>query len=260
MLTHSVLYWSVNAVFLACDRHGWLEQFKLERTDAMGPSEELLQQTWRQALFGQTVVAFAILWYLYPVAQWGGMPSALAPLPSVLEMAKFFLACHVINDWGFYWSHRTAHAVPLYAFVHKQHHTYKGTIGFAAEFAGPIEQALSNQLPTMGYAIASGGHPLLQLVWLAARLCQTYEGHSGYCFYGTWMYDWHLLGDAAAYHDFHHTKNSGNFGATYLDHFFGTMDTWIRVGRTAGYVATKRKGVVGNVLRNDHPSRKAKAV
>lgn len=255
---HALLYWSVNSAFLACDRRGWLERYKLERTTAMGPSEQLLASTWRQALFGQFVIGPAVVWYVWVLAHdRGGMPPAASPLPSLADMSLFFLGCMLVNDWGFYWSHRLAHATPLYAAVHKQHHTYKGTVGFAAEFAGPIEQTFSNQIPTMGYAVLTGGHPLLQLAWLAGRLMQTYEGHSGYCFRGTALYAWGVLGDAAPYHDFHHTKNSGNFGAEYLDHFFGTMDAWLRQGGTPGYVAAKRQGVVGNVLRNDHPERKA---
>jgi sterol desaturase/sphingolipid hydroxylase (fatty acid hydroxylase superfamily) len=258
---HSGLYWSVNSFFLACDRRGWLEQYKLERTDAMGPSENLLARTYREALFGQLVAGPVVAWYLWVLAHdWGGMPSATAVLPPVGDMALFFGCCMLVNEWGFYWVHRIAHSAPLYAAVHKQHHTYKGTIGFAAEFAGPVEQALANQIPTMGYAILSGGHPLLQLAWLAGRLAQTYEAHSGFCFRGTKLYEWAVLGDEAPYHDFHHTKNSGNFGAEYIDHFFGTMDAWLRVGGTPGYVGTKREGVVGNVLRNDHPKRVAAAL
>ena len=41
--------------------------------------------------------------------------------------------------------------------------------------------------------------------------------------------------DGAAYHDFHHTKNSGNFGgAMYLDYMFGTMDSYAKIGLAEG--------------------------
>ena len=34
---------------------------------------------------------------------------------------------------GFYWTHRILHHPSLYKTFHKPHHTFTGTIGFAAE-------------------------------------------------------------------------------------------------------------------------------
>ena len=102
-----------------------------------------------------------------------------------------------------------------------------------------------------------------------ARLHQTYEGHSGYCkvyiicthltlfsnpslgFYGTFL---HKIGltysEGAAFHDFHHTGNRGNFGGpVYLDYFFGTMDAWFLLGGTQGYVDRAKAGNSSNALR-----------
>lgn len=72
--------------------------------------------------------------------------------------------------------------------------------------------------------------------WIAVRLQQTYEVHSGYCFRGSFLHKIGLTNsDGAAYHDFHHTKNSGNFGGgMYLDYFFGTMDSYVKIGMAEG--------------------------
>jgi sterol desaturase/sphingolipid hydroxylase (fatty acid hydroxylase superfamily) len=43
-------------------------------------------------------------------------------------------------EFGFYWAHRFLHHPLLYARLHKQHHEYKGPIGFAAEYATVGEQ------------------------------------------------------------------------------------------------------------------------
>ena len=80
-------------------------------------------------------------------------------------------------------------------------------------------------------------------LWLAWRLEQTYEAHSGYCFYGTWLHSIGLTNsEAAAYHDYHHTGNRGNFGASYLDWMHGTMDSWLAEGGIEGYIAKKNHG------------------
>ena len=88
----------------------------------------------------------------------------------------------------------------------------------------------------------AGVHPLVLYIWLAYRLEETYEVHSGYCFHGTLL---HKLGltnaDQAAFHDFHHTENKGAFGCELTDHLFGSMDRWIAVGRAEGYVKLARE-------------------
>lgn len=144
----------------------------------------------------------------------------------------------MFNDFGFYFTHRLLHHSSVYKLWHKKHHEFKGTIGFAAEYAHPIEVVLSNQLPTLGGIFLVGTHPLCVFVWLAFRLQQTYEAHSGYCFRNTLLNDFPLYvlhAEAAAHHDHHHTVNLGNFGG-FTDYIFGTMDHWQSVGGEEGYI------------------------
>jgi len=88
------------------------------------------------------------------------------------------------------------------------HHSYKGTIGFAAEYAHPLEDVLSGIIPTTIVCALGGAHFLVWFVWIGVRLEKAYETHSGYCFYGTWL---HYIGltnsEGTAYHDYHHTQN-----------------------------------------------------
>ena len=99
------------------------------------------------------------------------------------------------------------------------------------------------------------------------RLKQTFEAHLGYCFSRPQRSGGRAeesggaaaaaeprgaLGDAAAFlltngeeacqHDFHHTHNSGCFGAEWLDWLFGTMDGYAALGGDhAGYCAKMRR-------------------
>jgi len=74
------------------------------------------------------------------------------------------LACHFIEEIGFYYSHRglvsllfltnrivfmtsTQHHSSIYKWIHKQHHEFKAPIGMAAEYAHPFEFAVSNLVP-----------------------------------------------------------------------------------------------------------------
>lgn len=246
---HSVMYFGQNGMFLYWDRNGIFERYKLDRTPIMGPTQELLNRTWKEAIVGQFLSGPVVLYFLHPVFKYFGTPDALAPLPEFWDIFRLFVFAQFFNGFFFYWTHRLVHSKPLYAWIHKQHHTHIGTVGFSAEYAHPIEQILSNQGPTIGGCLLSGAHICLTLFWIQCRLYQTYETHSGYCFYGTWL---HKIGltyaEGAAYHDFHHTGNRGNFGGPeYLDYFFGTLDAWHELGGCEGYIRKKRSG---NILNN----------
>jgi hypothetical protein len=54
---------------------------------------------------------------------------------------QLFVSLAVLKA-GFYWTHRLFHSKYFYAKYHKQHHEYAGTIGFAAEYAHPLEQII----------------------------------------------------------------------------------------------------------------------
>lgn len=241
---HSVLYFGINTSFMLFEKYGIFEEFKLDRKPYQIPKPGKLTKTIIEALINQFVTGPLVLYFLiYDVFKYFGAPAANAPLPGTLELFTYFIGCLYFNDIGFYFSHRLVHWGPMYRYIHKQHHTYIGTIGFAAEYAHPIEQIVSNQLPTIGCCMFFGSHFYIWFVWLSWRLYQTYEAHSGYCFYGTIL---HKMGmtysNAAAYHDHHHTHNQGNFGAEWLDWTFGTMDVWVRDGEYEGYINLKNIG------------------
>ena len=61
-----------------------------------------------------------------------------------MQMVAFQLFLEV----AFYWSHRALHHPALYKHLHKQHHEYKGTIGFAAEYASVGEQVCRWSVPS----------------------------------------------------------------------------------------------------------------
>jgi sterol desaturase/sphingolipid hydroxylase (fatty acid hydroxylase superfamily) len=72
----------------------------------------------------------------------------------------------------------------------------------------------------VGFSILVGSHPLVFYVWVAMRLLQTYEVHSGV------LLPW-SQGEATAWHDYHHSHNRGCFGAMYLDYLCGTCDHYL---------------------------------
>jgi len=224
--------------FFAIEYFGIFEHYRIDRKEFHLPSPALVFRNIRDVAVNLFLLYPLVTYYvLYPLCHHMGMPSYDAPLPDLRRMWCIYLVSIVLNDWGFYWTHRLVHASSIYKYIHKQHHTFKGTVSYAAEYAHPVEVVLSNIIPTLAGVVLMGAHPAVFMVWAVVRLEQTYEAHSGYSFAGSWL---HKLGltnsDAAAYHDFHHTGNCGNFGAAYLDWLCGTMDVYVAQGGHEAYL------------------------
>ncbi|KNC82370.1 hypothetical protein SARC_05341 [Sphaeroforma arctica JP610] len=84
-----------------------------------------------------------------------------------------------------------------------------------------------------------GVHPLVYSVWIAWRMLETYEAHSGYCFSQSRLGQLGLLnGGHAAFHDYHHTINTGNYGGPLFDGLFKSMDQWVKNGGENGVFET----------------------
>lgn len=145
------------------------------------------------------------------------------PTPLVLAASiMFFMVC---EDFTFYWMHRLLHTGPLYRRIHKMHHTFKTTVGIAAEYTHPLEFILGNMLPcAVGPAILGPrAHIVTIFCWYAIRFGETLDGHCGYEF--SWSpFRLIPLSGSAEYHDFHHSANVGNYSSFFCvwDTVFGT--------------------------------------
>lgn len=169
-LVHLGTYSVINGSFGVFDYAGVLQQYKLARKPYMKATKSLLVSTLLEAALSQLVINPAVLYYLYPYLQRLGMHPLDAQLPSVQNIFFTFCLAYLVNCFGFYWAHRTFHAKALYAYFHKQHHEFSGSIGIAAEHAHPVEQVFANMLPTLGGVVFRGTHPLIFCVWLVGPL------------------------------------------------------------------------------------------
>mmetsp|Transcript_2765 Transcript_2765/g.4345 ORF Transcript_2765/g.4345 Transcript_2765/m.4345 type:complete len:192 (+) Transcript_2765:530-1105(+) len=146
-------------------------------------------------------------------------------IPSCWTMFKQTIFCFLIEDFCFHMAHRLVHCkakwLPLYQWIHKQHHDFKQPYSISASYAHPIEQILANFLPNVIGALILGDsfHFVSFFVFGTLRLIETEESHSGYDFPFT-IFRLIPFGTGAAYHYFHHTHNVGNYSS-----FFTIWDT-----------------------------------
>ena len=223
-IIHISFYWIINGFFLYCDTYKALQQYKIPRLKSQLVSKELFYNTLKSAIFGQLFIEpLGVIYILWPLFKFHGSQMRLSEDPSFVYVLSILIFSQFLMEWLFYIFHRMLHHPSLYGIIHKQHHEYKGPIGFAAEYANPIEGFLANFYPTLAGCLYTGAHPLIFYVYLFWRLWETYEGHSGYSFYGTWLHKIGLtFADTALYHDYHHTRNIGNFGGHIHDYLFNT--------------------------------------
>ncbi|CAD2214378.1 Fatty acid hydroxylase superfamily, putative [Angomonas deanei] len=207
--------------------------------------------------------------YVCPVAPEDMMPNPHQPLIGLsdkhhstwfvfLSLIPHFVLANLLNEVGFFLVHGFVHYNSwLYRTFHKQHHEYTGTISIAAEYASVTEEVFANTLPSVGYffyfffaytnaqviarrgAVGGDASQLwlesarawpLAMTWMWARLWETYESHSGYCFSDTTLGKLGLLhGHRARFHDFHHTHNLSNYGSgIIMDALCDTMDPYLK--------------------------------
>jgi sterol desaturase/sphingolipid hydroxylase (fatty acid hydroxylase superfamily) len=176
-LTHTAMYVSWTGMFAAFDAYGLFSKYKMARKPHMALKKGLVAKALSEQAVGQLLINPLLTYWAYPTFVSHGLLGLDASLPPAAAMFRTFIVAHVVNGVGFYAAHRLLHCSVLYATLHKQHHEFAGTVGLAAEYANPIENILSNTLPSLGGVIFFGGtHPLVFSLWLALRLQQTYEG------------------------------------------------------------------------------------
>jgi methylsterol monooxygenase len=182
------------------------------------PSQEMVWKCVKHVAINQLLVQLPMMLLFHPAATLLGMKFLHFPFPPWTAVVTQCLVFLVVEDAYQYFAHRFLHWGSLYKNIHKLHHEYSAPFGIAAEYAHPLETiilGLGFFIGPLGWVYATGDlHYVTVAAWLALRLVQTVDSHSGYDF--PWSLHHFLpFWAGAEFHDFHHKAFKGNYASSF---------------------------------------------
>lgn len=207
-----VVFWGLNTLLYFCYKYNLFPKQRINPGDF--PPQSLINECLTNLAVSHLILYPLVAYLMFPLFTYFGM-EVNAPVPHISVFARDFVVCIVLNDTLFYWAHRALHHPSIYQYIHKKHHRFNYSIGIAAGFAHPVEDLFANLIPTLLGCLVMGSHIVILWTWLAIRLAETVDAHSGYAFK---LSPFHLLPmqGGAARHDFHHSKNVGCYGSFFI--------------------------------------------
>lgn len=230
---HELVYFGRAFPFWVMDQFPYFQRWKIQETKL--PSNEEYRHCLKIVLLTHFLCEFPLIFVFHPICEYFGMATYEIPFTPAWKMAAQIAFFFVFEDMFHYWAHRALHWGPLYKNVHKLHHRYQVPFGMAAEFAHPLEVLILAQGTISGpffYCLLRKDlHIFTVYIWIALRLFQAIDAHSGYDF------PWSLrhfmpFWAGADYHDSHHQLFKGNYATSFRwwDWMMGT-DKWYKAQR-----------------------------
>jgi methylsterol monooxygenase/4-alpha-methyl-delta7-sterol-4alpha-methyl oxidase len=175
----------------------------------------------------------------------------LGELPAwyiIIGQLIFFI---ILDDFLYYWMHRSMHQRWILRHIHGVHHRIKNTCALDGNYFHWVEFVATGLLALVPPLLV-GAHLYVLYIWIIIRQFEAADGHSGYDFPNNpakLIPGYH----GAIYHDFHHAKFKGNFAGflSYLDRWMG--NTYIPSYLT--YQANRKKGLPPAEANENNPSR-----
>lgn len=204
--------------WIAYKRPAWAEKYRIQERTGQG-ARVILPSIKYYLLNGAIFLALVIL--AWPLLRQSNVH--IGPLPPVWVIALQFLFFVYLEDFTFYWLHRALHTKFLYKHIHAIHHRFNVPWAITGNYMHPVEFILI-AANVMIWPVLLGVHVVSLWVWVIFRQWLAANEHSGYEFPWTpnRLFPFY---EGAAFHDFHHSKFTGNYAAfsALWDRIFGTL-------------------------------------
>lgn len=200
MVFSLAVYWIFGGIFLLMDltlSPRLLRKYKVQPHTNEPVDKAILYDAIKVILFNQIAIGAPMAYISYYIKKLKGFPENFREVPSFEKVLLDLAVCILVDEIGFYYSHRLFHKKFFYKHIHKKHHLWQSPIAITATYCHPLEQILSNVLPVAGGSVIMQSHISVTWLWLAIATLTTLNNHSGY----------HLpFSHSSEFHDFHHLK------------------------------------------------------
>ena len=199
--------------YVFADWFGFLDQYAIRSGNHKVATIEKQWEAIREATIDVFIVKPVVLYFIYPYVA-GKYIYFDSHLPSWQTCILNWLSMKLIFSTSLYWIHRAMHHKSIYQYVHKRHHTFHDTVGFASQYAHPVEGMLSALHVIFGVMLVKP-HFIVFSAFMATTLFEIVDAHCGYDVPWAWLYPWsdrYFWGSGARAHDYHHSHNIGIYG------------------------------------------------
>lgn len=246
LTVHEFIYFARSIPWMILDSMPSMKKYKIQ--DNRQPTRQQYLECLKSVMLAHVFVeAFPIFGFHF-VCDFFNI-SYHAPFPSLLTSAWQLTALFFMEDTWHYFGHRLLHTKYLYRRIHKQHHKYAAPFGLTAEYAHPIEVAFTGTgtvgSPLLLAYLGANMHLTTVMAWIALRLIQAVDSHSGYEFPIS-LHHFLPIWAGADHHDDHHHYFVGNFASSFRhwDYIFGTETPQTSRRRANDKVASGKRNEV----------------
>ncbi|CAJ0566066.1 unnamed protein product, partial [Mesorhabditis spiculigera] len=153
----TVVYLLLNIPFLIIDfvQPAWVQQYKIQGKKYV--TWQKYSSTFPLIAFNTTVVAASVSTIFYVLGKYTGV-SFSREVPSLLIILRDLIFSVLIEELGFYYTHRLFHQPFFYKRIHKIHHRWTAPVSITSVYCHPLEHAISNLMPIMLGPTLIGAH------------------------------------------------------------------------------------------------------